>query len=710
VFEKRAAPDPTPLLAPRSVAVVGASERAGSYGDNVLRNIATAGFGGSVWAINPRHEEVHGRPCLPTLLDLPEPVDAVVIAIPAASVAPVLAEAIERGCGGAIVLSAGFGEVEASAGLERELAAVALDGGLPLCGPNCNGIISVRSRAPLWGDSVEELSEGGVALISQSGNLAVNALGLRRGIGFHTVVSTGNQAVLDASDWIDAVAGLDGVRSIAIFLEGDGDGASLARALARCAEREIGVAVLKVGSSEGGTRAAGAHTGALAGDQRVFAALLEEAGAAEARDPQELLELGRCLAQAPPRPRERAGGLAILTCSGGDSGLAADLAEEEGLELPGLAPRTCERLAGLLPSVATVGNPLDYTSMLWDDLDVLEQVTEAVGSDPGIDQLLLLFDMPAGLSATARPTWDAVRRALLAGAERGDAEPLLASTMPDLLDPESALELAERGIAATAGLREAIRCVRALRAPRPEASRLEEIAAATERARDGALAESGDGAGRGGDWLSEAEAKRLLAGAGVSVPRGGEVSDADAAIAIAEEIDGPVAVKLSGPDLRHKSEAGAVALGLEGAAEVGEACARLLSLPEADRATLLVEAMVDGEVEVIVAARRDGVVPAVVVGLGGIWAEALADVAIVPLPASPGRVEEALSGLRAAPILRGSRGGRPLDLFAAAELGSRLGDLLLEEGLDLIEVNPALLGRHGCVAVDAIARRRARPG
>ena len=697
VAPHRTAPDPTPLLRPRSVAIVGASERAGSYGDTVIRNLAAARFEGGVWGVNPGRDEVHGRPCVASVAKLPEPVDAVVVAIPAAGVAAVLEEAIERRCGGAIVISAGFGEIEAGAAMERELTEVALAGGLPVCGPNCDGIVSVAARAPLWGDSVEQLRHGGVALISQSGNIAVNALGVRRGIGFHTVVSTGNQAVLAAGDWIEAVAELEGVRSIALFLEEDGDGAGLARALARCAEREIGVAVLKVGSSEVGARAAGAHTGAVAGDQRVFSALLEEAGAAEARDPQELFELARCLAQSRRRPADEAGGLAVLTCSGGDSGLAADLAEDEGLPLPELAPATCARLAEILPDTATVGNPLDYTTLLWDRTEVLEQVVEAVGSDPGIGRLLLLFDQPDGLSATARAGWDAVRGALLAGAERGGAEPMLASTVPDLLPESSALELAERGIAAAAGLREAIRCATALRIPRPSPERLEQVALAAER---------GDGAGDAGQWLGEAESKRLLADAGLPVPRFGVAAGADAAAALAKEIAGPVAVKLSGPGLRHKSEAGAVVLGLDGAAEVRDAAERLLELPEADGATLLVEAMAAGEAELILAARRDGVVPALVVGLGGLWAEALDDVAIVPLPASPERVEQELGALRGAALLRG-RGSAPLDLAAAAGFGSRLGELLLEQGLDLIEVNPALIGRRECVAVDALARRRA---
>ncbi|HEY2717346.1 MAG TPA: CoA-binding protein, partial [Solirubrobacterales bacterium] len=311
-------PDPAPLLRPCSIAVVGASERPGAYGDVVLRNLAAAGFPGEVWGVNPGREgeEVHGRPCVASLAALPGPVDAAFVAIPAAGVPQVVREAGELGCGGAIVVSAGFGETAAGRVLEAELREAALAGGLALCGPNGNGVVAVAARAPLWGDSVGPLAAGPVALVTQSGNVGVNALASRRGIGFHTVVSTGNQAVLEASDWIEAICELDGVGSIALFLEADGDGERLAAALACCAERGIGVVALKVGSSAAGARAAGAHTGALAGDQRVFAALLEEAGAALAEDPGELLELARALAAPRSRPR-RDGGLAILTCSGG---------------------------------------------------------------------------------------------------------------------------------------------------------------------------------------------------------------------------------------------------------------------------------------------------------------------------------------------------------------------------------------------------------
>ncbi len=677
--------------------MVGANDRPGSYGDVIFRNLAAAGFEGTVWGVNPKRDEVHGRPSVPRVADLPEPVDAVVVAVPAAACPAVIAEAGERGCGGAIVLAAGFGETAAGRPLEAELREAAARTGLPVCGPNGNGIVATAARAPLWGDSVERLTLGPVAVITQSGNFGVNALGSDRGIGFHTVVSAGNGAVLEPTDWLAALAAAEGVGSIALLLESDGDGARLARALADCAERGIGVAVLKVGSSARGARAAGAHTGALAGDQRVFAALMKEAGAAIASEPSELLELARALATPAARPSRR-GGLAILTCSGGDSGMAADLAEARGPALPELSPATRARLAAVLPSAATVANPLDYTSMLWDDRAALEEVAAAVSSDPAIDQLLLLFDQPRGLDAAIAADWEAVKRALLAGAARGDAATMLASTLPELLDPGGAAALAAAGVATAAGLGAAIACAAALRTPPADPGRLREIAVASERGRDRG-SPSVDG------WVGEVEAKRLLAAGGLEVPAASVAVDVAGAVDAAREVGLPVALKLSSPSLLHKTEAGALALDLRDEDEVREAAALLLSLPEAAEATLLVERMAGEGTELVLAVRRDAVVAALMVGIGGIWAEVLDDVAIVPLPASPARVERALRRLRAAPLLTGARGGPAVDLAAAARFGSRLGELALEHDLDLLEVNPAIASPRGCVALDALARR-----
>ena len=693
-------PDPAPLLEPRSIAVVGANDRPGSYADIVLRNLERAGFGGPVWGVNPRRSEVHGRPCVPSVSDLPDRVDAVVVAVPAPSVPAVVAESAARGCGGAVVISAGFGEVEAGLALERELRDASLAGGLPVCGPNGNGIVAAGSRAPMWGDSVAPLEPGGVALISQSGNLAVNALGSRRGIRYHTVISTGNQAVLDASDWLAAVGDRPGVCSVAMFLEEDGDGPRLAEALGSCAERGIGVAVLKVGESVAGSRAASAHTGAVARDQRVFRALVEEAGAAWARDPHELLELARVLAEPRARPRGD-GGLVVLTCSGGDSGIAADEAARIGIDLPRLSADTAAALSELLPEAATVANPLDYTAMIWGDADRLRRIVATVGADPAIDQILVLYDHPQGLAPEAASQWAAVRAGIVAGAAETDAATAVASTLPDLVDDEAASELASRGVPVVAGLRTGLMCIRALRASPGEPARLRAIAAAARSVR-------APRDGEADDWLDEADAKELLRRSGIAVPPGMIAASDEECVAAVESVGGAAALKLTRPGLQHKSDVGGLRVGV-GHDEAREAYRQLISSPAAAGARVLVEAMAPPGVELLVAARADGVVPALVIGGGGVWVEAMDDVVVVPLPADAERCRRAVLSLRGATALRGDRGGTHADIDAVAALAARVGGMLLESALDLIELNPVIAHERGCVAVDAVARRSPAP-
>ena len=280
-------------------------------------------------------------------------------------------------------------------------------------------------------------------MISQSGNVAVNALGSQRGLRFHTVISTGNQAVMDASDWLARPAGADGVRSVAMFLEADGDGARLAEALAALRRAGVGVAVLKVGASEAGARAAAAHTGALAGDQRVFRALIEEAGAAWARDPHELLELAKALAEPRARPSGD-GGLAVLTCSGGDSGDRRRRGRAHRGAAAAARSGDPRRLAKLLPDAATIANPLDYTAIIWGDVERLRAIIATVGADPAIDQLLVLYDHPRLVRAEGREPWTACARGIIAGAEVADVG-AVSSTLPDLID-DGAPELSVRGV------------------------------------------------------------------------------------------------------------------------------------------------------------------------------------------------------------------------------------------------------------------------
>jgi acetyl-CoA synthetase len=369
-----------------------------------------------------------------------------------------------------------------------------------------------------------------------------------------------------------------------------------------------------------------------------------------------------------------------------------------------LEEATRQRVAALLPAAATVANPLDYTALIWGEVATLRDTIAAVGEDPGIDHVLVFYDQPPGLDGAIGESWDAVRAGIRAGAEASPVPTLVASTLPELLDDAAAWEFASADVAAVAGLRTGLRCAAALRQPPGDAGRMREIA--------GAAATSAPG-----DWLDEPRAKAMLARAGIRVPPGQIARDEDDAAEIFVRLGRPVALKLVAEGLRHKTETGAVALGLDDERNVRWAYRDLVrdgnhTHPPRNQPTrprVLVEAMAPAGVELLVSARRDAVVPVLTVGLGGVWTEAFGDAAVIPLPADPPRVERALRSLRAAPLLTGARNSAPLDIAGAAALASRAGTLLLDEDLELIELNPVLVNTRGAIAVDALIRTGAHP-
>ena len=662
-------PELSRLLAPRSVAVIGATDREGTYAHTTLLNLARAGFAGRVVGVHPTRSDAAGVPCVPTLADAGQ-VDAVVIATPAETVTGYAADAAALGCGGAVVYAAGFAEA-GRADLQDALAAAA--GEMPVIGPNGNGLVSVPSRAPLWGDAVTlPQAAGGVALISDSGNIGVVGMAHRSGDGLHTVISTGNAAVLDTATLLGEVALLDGVRAVALYVEGDGNGAAWCEALARCAERDVRVVVLKAGRSARGAAVGAAHTAALVGDHGVFAAMIAEAGGVMVRQPLELLETARALALGRRDPR----GAAFLTCSGGDAAVAADLADDMGVALADLEMSTREALRDLLPPAATVANPLDHTALVWADTEAIAALAESVGRDPGVGHLVYVQDEPPGLPPGPLAEWRATRAGGVLGGERAGMETLIVATTPGQSPP-----------GAVAGLDNALRALRLLQQPasHPERLRTMTVAAASSvRPRS----------------LDEAGAKELLGTHGVRVPEGRVVGTPDEAVVAARGLGYPVAIKIIADGVIHKSDIGGVAVGIDSDDAVVRAATRILGL--APDASLLVESHVEPGREVIVAARREGVIPTLTIGLGGVWTEAFADVACIPLPASVERVRMALQGLQAWPLLAGARGGAAYDVEALCLSATRIGAALLSECLSLIEVNPLIVGERGCVAVDAV--------
>lgn len=682
--------DLTRLLAPRSVAVVGATERPGSYGASTMRNLLDAGFDGRLVPINPTRAAVFGVPCVASVEALTEAVDAVVVATPADTVPALLEQLGAKGCGGAVVYAAEFAE---TGRFDRQQALVdaASVHDLPVIGPNANGFVSVANRAPLWGDTVSVGRPGGVALISQSGNLGVSALASRRGVRWHTVVSVGNQAVVSAADVLRALPELDGVRSVAMYVEDDGDGRVLAEALGGCADHGIRVVVLKAGRSALGAAAGGAHTGAVAGDHKVFAALIDEAGGVVVDDPQQLLETAKALAQ--PRP-SRQGGLAVMTCSGGDSVIVADEADRLGVRLATFSPDTVARLQALLPDGVVVTNPLDHTNMLWARPDELAAVAAAITDDDDVAQLLYVQDTPAELPEESALEWKLTRDGAAKGAA-ADVPVAVAAGLPELMPEAVAEDLDDQGVLPLLGLPSGIAALGAMTRTPGDGARLRAIAAVVTPAREP------------GGWLAEHEGKAMLAAHGIAVPDGAAAVSVDDAVAVAERLGvgagARVVVKLSHADIQHKSDIGGLALDLATLDDVRRESARMLAVkPDA---ALLVELMSPSGVELLVAARRDGVVPTLVVALGGIWTEVMNDAAIIPLPADVARVTAALLSLQGASLLTGGRGGSAVALDQLAALASQVGQLLIDENLSLIELNPVMVDTFAAIALDAVIRR-----
>ena len=591
---------------------------------------------------------------------------------------------------------AGFGETEAGRELEAELREAALATGLPVCGPNGNGVVAVAARAPLWGDSVELPAAGPVALVTQAATSASTRSARGAGSASTPWSRPATRRCSRASDWIEAICELDGsARSPSSSGRRRWRAAGAgARPLRRAG---IGVAALKVGSSEAGARAAGAHTGALAGDQRVFAALLAEAGAALPSDPGELLEL---VAGAGPAPRSRPrrdGGLAVLTCSGGDSGSPPTSPPSGGVELPELAAPTRERLAALLPAAATIGQPARlHLDVVGPAAGCWSRSPRGSGRTPRSTSCCCSSTNPTGSRPTSRAEWEGVRAALSAGAGRSGADGAAG------LDAAGAARAPRRRRAGGARGRH-LPPASARRSPAPPRwdpspptrRAWTRSPPARRRAMGPFRASDRPGRGRGvkrpGARPTPSEPPACAKpGSGPDRPRG---TDTAGAVDAARELGCPVALKLSSADppsttarpAPWPSELGDEEL-VRAAAGVAAAAARGGRRDPAGRADGRHRRRRRAALRRPPRRRRAGARRRPGRGLGG-GARRRRD---VPLPASPARVERALRSLRAAPLLLAARGGTRRTSPPPPSRRHRR-NILLEHRLALLEINPALL-------------------
>lgn len=706
-----------PLMAPRSVAVVGASPNP-SFVSAILKNLLRHGYAGPVAAVNPRHARVLDAPCYPSLLDVPHPVDLAVIGVAHRVVPAVLAECERKGVGAVEIVSSGFSEMGGEEGARRqaELAGWAARTGIPVGGPNCLGLMNARIGLLALPTVLERLVVGQVGAVLQSGMMAPSVLVplLSRGIGLTAAVTTGNEAALECADYLDYFVQDDATRVIGCFTEQIKTPAAFVAACERAAAARKPVVMLKIGRSEGARRSALAHTGSLVGADGVIDAVLRKLGVIRVESVDELLE---ALAVFHARRLPRGPGVVAVSVSGGAVGLLSDLAPGAGVTFPPLPEATAEKLRGVVPEYGSVGNPLDLTGQGVFQAEILEGALDTLAEAAGVDVIVWGRAFPSRLDRQT-PIGQVLERAVTKHPEvqflvlslvGGHLHP---SQNPDLpvIDPVVALDGvpflqgSEPGLKAVAALIRYAGFQRARDTRGPAPARLTPPDAA-ERAR--ALVRAS-----GGRPLTEREGKAVLALYGIPTSRERLATTADDAVAAAGAIGYPVALKVESPDLLHKTEAGALLLDVRDDGAVREGFARVLAgarraAPAAELRGVLVQAMAAPGAEVIVGMTRDPQFgPVVACGLGGIWVETLGDVQLLLPPIAEAEARAALGRLRGAPLLRGARGRAAADVDALVDTLRRFGQLCLDLG-DLvreIDVNPLILGApgQGVCAVDCL--------
>ncbi|HEX6016204.1 MAG TPA: acetate--CoA ligase family protein [Geminicoccaceae bacterium] len=673
------------LLRPRSIAVFG-----GWQAEGVIRCCRELGFAGPIWPLHPSKAEVGGLRAYRAVAELPEPPDAAFVAVNRDATVQVVRELAAAGAGGAVCYAAGFREAGGrGAALEAEL--VEATGTMPFLGPNCYGLINYLDGAALWFDQHGgRRRERGVAIVTQSGNIALNLTMQRRGLPIAYVLTLGNQASVGLSRCLDALLDDPRVTAVGLHVEGLDDIAVFGAAARKALAIGKSVVALKAGRSAAGAALALSHTASLAGADAAMDALLRRLGVARVGSIPVLLETLKLLHVLGPLPGRE---LATLSCSGGEASLVADAAVGRRVRFrPFDAPET-ERVRGALGELVAVSNPLDYHTFVWAQPEKLRAAFTAV-LGCGFDLACLVLDLPRD-DRCDPADWEVALGAWKAARDATGARAAVVATLPESLPEPVAERLAADGIAPLTGIEEAIQAAEAaadIGAARREPAR-EPLQAAPALAGEPVT-------------LDEWAGKELLARFGLPHPGGRRVPDPAVAVAAAEGMGYPIAVKAVGRALAHKSELGAVALGLRDAASVEAAAGRVARLGDA----LLVEPMVeDGVAELILGVSRDPQLGlCLVVGAGGVLVELLDDRALLLLPTTEEEVRAALLGLRVAPLLRGFRGRPAGDLDAAvtaalavARFAEAHADRLVELDVNPLIVRPA---GKGVVAADALVR------
>ncbi len=659
------------LLRPKSIAVLGAG-----WAINVIEQCQKMEFSGPVWPVHPTKAEIGGVRAFASLADLPHAPDATFIGVNRHATLDVVRELSAMGAGGAICFASGWTEA-GEPDLQAQLVQAA--GDMPILGPNCYGVINYLDGALLWPDQHGGIRvERGVALLSQSSNIVINMTMQRRALPVAYVACLGNAAVVGLADLAAALLADPRVTALGLYIEGIDDAAAFADLALRARAAGKGIVCIKSGKTELSRTAAASHTASLAGGGAASSAFLRQIGVAEVNTPSELIETLKILHVHGAGLGRR---ICSLSCSGGEAGLVADLAGPFGIDFPAPSKAARARLADILGPIVTIANPLDYHTFIWGDGPRTTDVftTMLAGYDAG----MFIIDPPRPDRCDPsgyQPALDAI-----VSAQRTTGVPaLVVASMPENFDEAHAARLMAQGVVTLMGLETALAAINAAQTASGWADWCP-VRAAPGSGAEGAVV------------LSEAQGKKILAAAGVAVPRavvGATLADVSR---LAAGMTPPYALK--GLGFAHKTEAGAVRLGLTTLQDQAE-------MPGATG--YLLEEMVTGPLaEVLLGLQRDPVYGlTLTIGMGGVTAELLADTVTLICPVTEAQVLDALQRLRLWPLLDGYRGRPRADVAAVAAMAVKLAALMLADSrFEEIEINPILVRHSGAVAVDALIRR-----
>ena len=709
------APDLQPLLAPRSIAIVGAST-SNPYASRLLENLGSGGFDGRLYLINPRQASIGAHACHPSIDALPEVPDLAVLVVPQRAVLDVLDACGQKGIRAALIISAGFGEAgDAGRAAQDDIRRIAQAHGMVVCGPNCLGIANTLAPAMVHSYTGLPVPRGNLALVSQSGAMAFASVlspACDRGVGFGLVVSSGNEAVIDTVDYVRHCVRDPEIRVIGSLLEGlrSGRGRAFLDVAAEAADAGKPILVCKVGRSEVGARQVVSHTGSMTGSDAVYDTAFTQAGVIRVPDPDDLFEIASAFSRCPVPAGE---GIAILSTSGGLGVVLADKCGVHGLELPPLSPETAKALAGgeFFLVVGDLGNPLDIRGQGAQSLPTL---LDLFIRDDRYHLITVALGLPAVGERAVKIAHD-----LIDVAGKTD-KPLIVLWMGSRLDREGhpsdadgfrALEHSRVPVFASPD-----KCFRAMqalveyqrfrrrRAAAAPAAPLTDVDVAAARA----FLTGKQGV------LDEVEARRLLRCYGIAGPREAFATDTDAAARVADKIGYPVAVKLVSADMTHKTEAGAVTLGVRDERALREACAKMRAAVDRQRPGVrvrgvVVQEMVEDGREMIVGATLDPQFgPVVTCGIGGVMVEVLRDVQRGVPPFGTDQARGMIAKLAGAATLGAFRGRAAANVEAAAEVIRRVGQLALdlEDLVAEVEINPLMVTPTGAIAVDAVVSLR----